>query len=939
MAFLTGGALLERERELATLHEALEGACAHEGALLLIEGPAGVGKTELGRETRAAAHGRGMAVVAATGSELELPYAFGVVRQLLEPIVAGHAEDGDLFAGAARPATRLFESDGLSVAVGDAGFEALHSLYWLIVNLADRAPLLVVVDDCQWADTDSLRFLSYLAQRIEGLPIAMVLAGRPAESTDGAAPSLWSQIASRPSAVALHLRPLSAAAALVLARDRLGAEADETFCRACHIATGGNPLFLSELLRGIEAEGLAPSAAAANAVQSVGPAAVSRFVLHRLAALGPSAAEVARAVAVVGDDSAIELVATMAGVSLTAAREAADDLVRADVLARGSRLGFVHPIVRAALYEDLLPGERRVRHAAAADALTEAGASAERIAGHLLLTTPSGDSGRVAILRSAAIAAERRGAPRAAAVRLRRALDEAPAEQERAEILTDLGRCEVAAMEFGAAEEHLLACLATRARPATRADAASWLGRCAIVSGGHSAEAAVAALSSLADEIRPVDSTRALQLQSELLMVATAVLRLRPELGDHLRRFREQARGHPRFEAVARIHDAGETFLSGGPAAHIVSEVRAALATGLPERADTTAGFLALQLLRQNEQLELTAQALDFALDRARREGHTTRLGIIHGQRAALALAQGALHDAQVDAETGLLLVEEPHFAVLQLLSVAIMVAVERGALADADELAERGAALGVGDDHTYASDFLIARGRLRIVQRRVSEGVADLMWCDERARALGVVWPGVWRVYAAPALTTLGERERGEAVAREQLETARRVGAPSALGMSLRAAALAGGEEGRLALLEEAVSVLEASPARLGLAYALVDLGTEHVRRGRRRDGRVAHRRALHLAEECGAVALAERARADLLAGPGRPARVELTGRSALTAAEWRVCRQAVGGRSNREIAEALFVTEKTVERHLSSAYHKLDIRSRFQLAAAIGE
>jgi DNA-binding CsgD family transcriptional regulator len=167
----------------------------------------------------------------------------------------------------------------------------------------------------------------------------------------------------------------------------------------------------------------------------------------------------------------------------------------------------------------------------------------------------------------------------------------------------------------------------------------------------------------------------------------------------------------------------------------------------------------------------------------------------------------------------------------------------------------------------------------------------------------------------------------------------ARRVGPPGVLGLSLRhAAAVLEGEE-RLPLLEEAVSVLEQSSARLELAHALADLGMELSRMGRRRDARTAQRKAMELAEECGATALAQSARSELQAGPGRRARIELTGPAALTAAESRVCRQAAEGRSNREIAQALFVTEKTVERHLSSAYQKLGVRSRFQLLAAIGE
>jgi MMPL family len=177
-------------------------------------------------------------------------------------------------------------------------------------------------------------------------------------------------------------------------------------------------------------------------------------------------------------------------------------------------LGFVDPIVRAALYEDLAPGERQARHAAAAQALAQEGASPERLTAHLLLTAPTGDQGRVETLR---------GAPRAAAARLRRALAEGPGEQERAEILTELGRYEVAAMQFETAEEHPRACLASGARLATRADAASTLGRCAIVSG----EAAGEALASLAQELATLDRERSLELGSELLMLATAVPQLR----------------------------------------------------------------------------------------------------------------------------------------------------------------------------------------------------------------------------------------------------------------------------------------------------------------------------------------------------------------------------------------------------------------------------
>jgi DNA-binding CsgD family transcriptional regulator len=931
-------ALREREHELGALRDGLDRACAGAGTLLLVEGPAGVGKTELVREARAAAVRAGVIPLEARGSELEQPFAFGVVRQLLEPTIGEADGRAELFAGAAGPAARLFEPDERQSPGADVGFEALHSLYWLVVNLADRAPLLVSVDDCQWVDRDSLRFLAYLAQRIEGLRVAMLLAGRRPESAADDGGSLWAQVASRPEADVLHPRPLSESTSVALARERLGEEAAEDFCRACHRATGGNPLFLRELLSALDAAGVVPSAGAASEVQAVGPAAVSRFVLHRLATLGPAASELARAVAVVGDDSELELACQVSGLSEDAARAAADDLVRADIFASVERLGFVHPIVRAALYEDLAPGERQARHAAAADALGAEGASPERVAAHLLLTAATGDQGRVEMLRSAARVAARRGAPGAAASRLRRALAESPGEHERAEILTELATFEVASMQFEAAEEHLHSALACGAEPMVRADAASMLGRCAIASGGRSAETALDALASLADQLRPLDPERSLELGSELLMVSTAVPRLRAERAAHLQRFREQAAGHPGFEAVARIHTAHEQLLQGGSAAAAVEEVEAAIATGLPAGAATTATFLALLTLELGEHYDQALRLLDLMLEGARRDGHATRQGLIHGRGAAIALAQGSLHDAQVEAETGLLLVEKQHFVLLQLLAVAMVVHIERGDLDAAAELAQTGEALGIAEDRLYIDQYLIARGRLRIAQGHVREGAADLMWCGRRLEPYGLRWPSDWKAFAAPALASLGDSETAARLAREHLAMARRVGPAAALGRSLRTAGLAiGGDEGR-GLLAEAVSVLERSPARLELAHALAELGVELGRAGRRREGRDAQRRAIELADECGAIALAERARAELHSGPGRRPRDELTGPGALTAAEWRVCRQVAEGHTNREVAQALFVTEKTVERHLSSAYHKLGIRSRFQLPAAIG-
>src|SRR5262249_26617997 len=207
------------------------------------------------------------------------------------------------------------------------------------------------------------------------------------------------------------------------------------------------------------------------------------------------------------------------------------------------------------------------------------------------------------------------------------------------------------------------------------------------------------------------------------------------------------------------------------------------------------------------------------AVEHAGEEGHAARIGLIHGQRAVIELERGALPDAQIEAETGLLLIEESHFATVQLISVAMVVHIERGDLASADELRQRGDRVGVFEDRAFIGDYLTARGRLRIAQGQVREGVEDLLVCRPRLRASGLLGPSDWRVFGVPALVSLGEREQAAELAQEQVTAARHIGVPGGIGRALRAAAVTVDGAERLKLLEAAVSVLETSSARLELA------------------------------------------------------------------------------------------------------------------------
>ncbi len=257
--------LVEREREVAALAALLDAVADGEGRAAWIEGPAGIGKSTLLTEARRHASDAGAHVLAARGSELEREFPFGVVRQLFEAVVADREQ---ALAGAAAPAAAVFGDTGMSE--GDVSFAALHGLFWVALNLAAEGPLLLAIDDLHWCDRPSLRFVAYLARRLEGQPILVATTVRTGEP--GTDVSLLGEIAHDPSTVAVRPVPLSAEAVRALVRERLGAEADEPFCAACHEATGGNPLFLRQLLTALEADHVRPDAEHARVVLEIGPA-------------------------------------------------------------------------------------------------------------------------------------------------------------------------------------------------------------------------------------------------------------------------------------------------------------------------------------------------------------------------------------------------------------------------------------------------------------------------------------------------------------------------------------------------------------------------------------------------------------------------------------------------------------------------------------------
>jgi DNA-binding CsgD family transcriptional regulator len=231
------------------------------------------------------------------------------------------------------------------------------------------------------------------------------------------------------------------------------------------------------------------------------------------------------------------------------------------------------------------------------------------------------------------------------------------------------------------------------------------------------------------------------------------------------------------------------------------------------------------------------------------------------------------------------------------------------------------------------------ARGCLRAATGDHEAAVTDLLGLGAVATSWGIVNPAAipWRSAAALSHSALGDSAAARRLAGEEIGLARRWGAAREIGVALRAAGLAEGGERGIELLTEAVIVLRGSTARLELARALLDLGAAHRRAGARGTARDLLRESLDLAHGLGGHALAGRARDELVAAGGRPRRDAIRGRDSLTPSELRVAELAAAGRTNRQIAQALFVTQRTVENHLTSTYAKLGITARPELGAAL--
>jgi DNA-binding CsgD family transcriptional regulator/tetratricopeptide (TPR) repeat protein len=933
LRFVAMGVLLDRDVELGELSRRIATARSGSGRVIVVEGPAGIGKSTLLAAVGRAARADGMTVLSARCSPLEQPAAWGTARQLFEPLRI-RPEWAELTTGAAGLAERALAPEGGGPApVGDAMHAAARGLVWLVSNLGERGPAVLVVDDVHWADAPSLRWLAVLARSLEGLRIGVLCAVRAGEPV--AAPDLLAELLAGAPEPPVRPRALGPVATETLVRQRLPA-ASAGFTHACHAVTGGNPFLLGALLTQLLAEGVVPDDDTAARLGTFGSEQVARVIERQLARL-PDGAGLARAVAVLGPGAPLRHAAALAGLELYEAARAADALRAAGVLADTPVLELAHPLITGTLYTRMPAGARGRHHAEAAALLARERAEPERVALHLLRTEPAGEPATVATLRDAARRATARGAPQTAATYLRRALAEQPATAgEEADVQLELALV-LAAFMHADAFELLHKAVGTADTPTQRGTIAL-AGARACGLGGHFDTAIALSRSGLSAGAAIPPELHA-RLEAELIADAWLHEATMSEARERLRRV---AASPPRVE-LWRVNAALEAVCDARPAREALEILVSALHAGaLVDDPDSVLGTLAKIVLIACGELDAAREHCAELIDLARPRGWL--IALAHGcfMRAMALVQAGEIRDAEADGRLALeiKLTHSPPVALIWGVFPLVDALTELGEFADAEAVLAGAGYLGDPPPGALASPLLLeSRAHLRLAQHRHGDARGDLFAAGERWSSLGIRHPGLaaWRVHLSEALVAQGDLGGARELAEEHLALAERVGLPGPHGAGLRAVARTAGREEAVILLEQAVNLLAKSPAQLEHVRALVDLGIALRRTNRRAAARTPLRRALHLSERGGMRLLADRARHELHAVGARPRRPALSGIDSLTPAEHRVAMLAAQGHSNPRIAQQLYVTRRTVETHLTHVFQKLDLSTRADLTTRL--
>jgi DNA-binding SARP family transcriptional activator/tetratricopeptide (TPR) repeat protein len=884
--------LVERDGELAQLRQVLAQLGAGQSARVLIEGPAGIGKTRLLDELGTQAGERGVRVLVARGSPLERSFGYGVVRQLLEPAITD-----DLLCAAAAPARAVFD---LASEHSEGSLAVLHALYAVTAQLAAERPLLLGVDNLQWVDGPSLRYLAYVARRMAGMPAMIAATMRTGEDHEVA--DLVAELAWDTDTLLLRPQPLTEGATSALVAHAFGTPAAPLFVAACHRTTSGNPLLLRQLLQALVTADVKPDASHAQSVLAVGSRAVSSQVQLRLRRMPEACRRVARSVAVLGEAAQLPHVAALCGLTEADTAAAVATLTRAEILRDEHTLGFVHPIVADAVYRDVPSVERGLEHERAAALLRTHGATAEEVGAHLMLAPTRGDATTVQTLRAAAGRAADRGAVDSAVAYLRRALDEPPDADARGYVLLELGLQE-ALVDGRAGAERLRAAYEYADDPQTQVRIATAIAHTQVFASERGA-----AVTFARDAIRrvPDGMDDARDGLTALLRIGGLMQAVDPAL------WRDDDVREPTGDGVGaqmlRATLAWEAMLAGTDRERAVRLAREATADDRLWTGDTGLLWCLAAATRMYADDDLG----DFWL-RTRTAAHERGSlfavlavnqweGVWRWRRGELAEAKALISEAhEQDRMWG-----GSGVGITHSYGALVGIDLDRGDLEGARALLDA-----APDDAQHGDGGRLLRlvtGGVLVGERRFADALAVL---DEIIDPVGVLNPAFnpWRRVRAAALAGLGRSEEAVPLIEEEVALLRTWGAPTALGLSLTDLGRATGRREHfaeaVALLANTDAAYLVSRARFGLA------GHPETSRS---DAVTLLRQTVDGAVACDAHGLAERACAALrelgVEAPDLPSRAPRP-----SATQQRVAALAARGMDVPQIAQALFLTPQTVQ------------------------
>ncbi|MEV4483698.1 AAA family ATPase [Micromonospora coxensis] len=887
--------------------------------VIAVSGPVGAGKTSLLHAFARRVVEAGVGFVGASASRAERTVPLEVVRQLVRTATLDDAVRDRI--------GRLIDQGAVAWIEADEDEERLApiiaALGGELLELAGREPLVIAIDDVHHADVPSLRCLDYAARRVAGLPLLIVLCESP--RTGPWHPTVYAELLQPARLHRVRLPLLSRDGTYRVLADRLGVPVARTITEEAHRISGGNPLLVQALADDHQAAG-------GRADRPVAAEAFREAVLSCLYRCDRLVLEAARALAVTEEPLHGPLLPHLVGLRSEWNLRAIDASTSAGLITED---GLSHPAVGQAVLDGMTAEERARLHRAAACLLHSDGAPPVRVAAHLVRTDALDEPWMAQTLLDAGEQAMLDGEVDTARRFLRRANRDCVDDCLRARIRSALARAEWR-LDPQAAVPHLLGvATAVQAGHLGGRQAAGpiqyllWHGQI------DRAVELIRHLDRRADSDDPRSAAELLVTRGWMATLYPGIAvcdRGRPHATGRdpltLARVKRRLRGVTMLGSVLERGDTGA-----------VEDAELALATlALDDEASVWTAVCAVTAMIYADRLDLAGDWCERLERAAVTRGHSTATAMITALAACVAGRRGELTRARDLAEGALEQLSPKGWGV----AVGLPLAVLLGALTSLQEWDGAAACLRVPVPPTlfetpFGLHYLHARGWYALASGKPDTALADFQLCGQLMTSWRLDRPALvpWRTESARALLLMGRRHQAERLVREQLKLLRPMHVRYRAGALQVLAATEDGPE-RVRHLRTAARLLRQCGDRMGLAYALTDLGQAYQQAGDLRQARDASRTARTLAQECGVPALrpaAVVAREGTTDPGGEPALL-VTG---LSEAESRVATLAAQGHTNREIAERMFLTVSAIEQRLTRIYRKLDVQSRSELAARL--